>query len=25
LVYLTSLPKEGGNYRGGINEVAVSQ
>src|SRR5215204_6242931 len=25
LVYLTSLPKEGGNYRGGINEVAVSR
>jgi putative peptidoglycan lipid II flippase len=25
LVYLTSLPKEGDNYRGGVNEVAVSQ
>jgi putative peptidoglycan lipid II flippase len=25
LVYLTSLPKEGTDYRGGINEVAVSQ
>lgn len=25
LVYLTSLPKEGTGYRGGINEVAISQ
>ena len=25
LVYLTSLPKEGTDYRGGINEVAISQ
>ncbi len=25
LVYLTSLPKEGTDYRGGINEVTVSQ
>ena len=25
LVYLTSLPKEGTDYRGGINEVTISQ